>query len=242
MKIRKYVVPILACVMLLTGVMAFKVNAAGFITEDIDAETKERILSNTELQITYTQPPKDGIECFDVNEYEWVALGFSDMNQKTVSIYDADFIFQYAITFQDSGNYGVGWSGENLLIYSVRGNYSLEIHPDGEIADIKAIPTTKENNCYWNDVVYGTEREVNGARYEVGNDMGILNVFANAHSQLYKTDSAGNRMLLFSANRMQSQTVLTWMIIIITFIGVWMLLFISQIRRSRRKTENGFEA
>lgn len=238
MKIRKYAILILVCAILLSKATVFRVCAAGFTTEDMDPEAKERIVSNVAIQITYTQPPMDGIECFDVNEYEWVALGFSDVNQKTVSIYDADFHFRCAFTFQSDGNYGIGWAGENLLIYSVRGNYLLEIRPDGEIADIKSISTTTENNRYWNNVVYATVRNVNGTQYEISNDMGIFNIFANAYSQLHKTDPAGNRTLLFDAGTMQTQTVLTWMIVIIAFISVCMLVFIAQIRKSRRKAKD----
>ena len=211
------------------------VHATAFITEEVDAETAERVCSNTKISVTQQMPDTREIDCFDVNENGWIALGFARLGEATICIYNEAFEFKYAYTFEQSGNYGLQWAGSNIYLYTVRGDLQIEVDPAGKIVDVKSISITEENRKYWDTVVYSTKREINGRTYEISKDIGILSFFSNAYSQLNVTDSDGNRICLYNVSRSLYATTLFRIGMVVIFLGLCAFMAVKLIRSKARE-------
>lgn len=49
----------------------------GFVTEEMSQNEYERFYDNLNITMFTEEPPKDGIECFDVNDEGMVAIGIN---------------------------------------------------------------------------------------------------------------------------------------------------------------------
>ena len=89
------------------------------------------------------------ISYFDVNENNGnIALCFEDSGRKKIGIYDSDGKFKYGYSFLESGSIGVEWDGNNIIIYSVRGDRAILIDKDAHLIDMKRIIINSQNNTY----------------------------------------------------------------------------------------------
>ena len=83
-----------------------------------------------------SEPQKNPIECFSVNENGEIAIGCSDSEQKTVCIYADNGKFQYGYSFECSGSFGIEFENNNLNIYFVRSDVAIAVNQMGEVESI----------------------------------------------------------------------------------------------------------
>lgn len=229
MKSMKQFLPLFFSIIIL-GAAAITVDA-GFSTETISEETQ----MNIDVCLLTTEPDKKSIKCFDVNSQGFVALGTADGDMKNICVYNSDGDFEYGYSFCIYGDFGVEWSENSIMLYIVRGGILLEIDESGTIIRTAKIQNTKDNNSYWNNSVYSKSRTINETKYELKNDMGLLNNVASSYSQLVMTKPTGEECIVYDVNTFQLATTL-WIILgVFAAIGLSSYFLRNEIRKSRQK-------
>lgn len=201
----------------------------GFSTKEKSVSEQQELMRNISISLIEEEPQKQPIDCFDVNENGYIALGFSNFDHKTICVYTADGVFQYGYRFNCTGNFGIGWDAKGIIIYFVRGSTAVVINSSGNIEDIKTIVDSFENNSYWNNTVFATSRLVEDCEYTIKNDMGILNFFASSYSQLVVSDN-GDINIVYDVTSKHIVKIITTIIAVLIFATVVVVLIIKRIK------------
>lgn len=189
------------------GMVVWSMNT-GFFTEELSKQEKDTFVSNIDLCILKSEPHKETIKCFDVNQNNEIAIVFNKSDKKTVCVYNEN-MFLYGFTFNCSGDVGVEWDETNINIYFVRSDVIISVTPKGEILDVAKVQNSIENNSYVNYFIYSRSRIVGDIEYTLRNDIGILNVFTSSYSQIIAENSAGEETILYNVNSIQFIKTLT---------------------------------
>lgn len=191
---------VLICVVLGLDTYVFATED-GFITEELSEDKQKLFLSNIDIYVITAEEQSKPISCFDVNSDGCIVLGFDvdDTGRKKVSVYDEDGVFKYGYSFECSGTFGVGWNGENISIYFVRSDIAATFNKNADCLEIRKIQNSIENNTYWNQEVFASIKSAGDKEYHLKNDMGFLNLFASAYSQLMVVDD-GVENIIYNVN------------------------------------------
>lgn len=219
-----------------TSVYAMEMNE--FETEEMSINDIEMFLDNVNFSLFNTEPSKRPIKCFDVNEHGMIAIGTENGNDKTISIYSDNGVFQYGYGFQVDGSYGLELNNEDLKIYFVRSDVAISISLSGEIKNVSKICDTSENNTYWNQYVRATSRKKGDYQYILKNDIGILGIFASTYSQLFRIDSLGNEQLIYNANSFQFFNILIMFLGILTFVCIVAIVIIKEFKKLQKENSS----
>ena len=217
----KYIRTVFAILLILTLMLNVKDVFAmdtGFSTEPLSEADKNNFLSNANISILDTEPKKEAIECFDVNEEGMIAIGHKASDYKILCIYTHDGAFQYGYKFNCSGSFGVEWDGNNINIYFARSDVIVAVNTIGEIMDVRKVQNTIDNNSYRNHFIFSNERIVDDTEYTIRNDMGVFNLFASSYSQLVASKSTGETNVLYDANLTQYMNTLALFIVVLIFV------------------------
>lgn len=206
----------------------------GFSTETLTEDQKEIFLKNVNISILDKEPQKNTIECFDVNSNQLIAIGQKTSERKTICIYSKEGIFQYGYTFNCTGSFGVEWDEENLNIYFVRSDVIVSLDSNGKILDIKEVQDTISNNTHRNDLLYSTSRIVGDDEYCVGNNMGILNLFATSYSQVIVKGVDDTESIIYDVGTTQLNTMISTIVIIAAFVAVVIIGVVFEFIKLRR--------
>ncbi len=149
------------------------------------------------LRLTFSEaaPPKEGILCFDADENGRIALGTEARGQKWISIYDADMVFQYAISFHTDGSFLVFLEGGHVWLYLVRGDLCVEFDDSGQPVRVWELQGYMDNNAPLLNRGQSPRREVNGTVYELSNQSRILNLAGEASVLSVSSAEGGERVL-----------------------------------------------
>lgn len=203
-----FILPIISLIVLSLNICSFAMNT-GFSTSEPDEKKQQYFLSGNAISLTYEEPKKYIISCFDVSESGLVAVGSATCDSKYIYVYDATGKFQYGYAFNIPGSYGLQWDGSDLIIYFVRGDIAALVDSAGNIKELKVIDDTEANNSYWNKYVFAKERTQNGNTYTMKSNMGLLNIVATGYSQIIITAPDGQETMIYDVSKAQkSGTVL----------------------------------
>lgn len=192
----------------------------GFSTESLSEEDMTTLLRNTYFSVLADEPPKQSIECFDVNEDGLIAIGSSNGETKTVCIYTSDGAFQYGYSFKSNGTFGIEFDKNLLNIYFVRSDVILSLDSDGNVLEIRLVQDTTDNNTYRNSLLHSTTRTVGNTTYLVRNDMGILNWVAMSFSQVVTIDATGTETIVYDVNSTQLLKMIAAVVGVIIFVSI----------------------
>lgn len=210
---------------LMTNMMEVNAVNTGFKTNQLPSEEKNIFISNINILPIDEEPEKKPLTCFDVKSNQLIAIGQNTSDKKTICVYSNEGVFQYGYTFNCSGDFGIEWDEENLNIYFVRSSVIVSVTPRGEVVDAFGVQNTIENNSYVNHFIHSTKRTIDDAEYFIGNNLGILNLFAPSYSQIIVKDSIGTESVIYDVGSMQ----LTNMIITISMVSLFVLVAIAAI-------------
>ena len=231
MKMRRGFLFLLSALLFLICANAVSVSAmeTGFEVGELSEEEKNTVLTNVALSSIKQEPAKQPIACFDVSDTGLIAVGQeSSSSKKTICVYSADGVFQYGYTFSCTGSFGVEWDRENLNIYLVRGDVLLSVTSNGDVVGITEVQDTIENTSYINRHIHATQKTVGDTTYCIRTDIGLLNVFAPAHSQIVVTDSAGAEQIIYDVNSSLQKEMLLTIGVVCVFVAVaCVVIFIS---------------
>ena len=193
---------------------------SGFELEPISIDRELQIQDNINISVFEQEVSGNTIECFDVNDNGFIALGTKKSNQKFVSIYNSQGVFQYGYQFYCNGSFGVEWDSNNLIIYFVRSDIACSVNPSGEIQEILEIKNTSNNNSYWNNKVFSATRTLGNVEYKIQNDFGILNIFSTSYSQLVIQDFNGQTKTIYDVNSQQLYKLIFEIVCILLFVPI----------------------
>lgn len=216
-------------ILFICGVETMAINT-NFSFSNITEEEKNAIINNLKISLIQEPSHPKSIECFDVNDHEMIALGHRTFNDATISVYDSFGIFQYGYTFNYNALFGIEWNGEYLNIYLVRSNVLIVVDRDANIIDIVTVQNTMENDNYKNEYIFKNEKKVGETEYTLTNDMGIFNFVSVSYSQLVKTSSDGDVIVIYDANSLQIITTLACVLCVCSFIALAIYTIIKSVR------------
>jgi len=209
----------------ISGVKVSAMNT-GFSTESLSEDNVNTVLKNVKLSMLTDEPPKQSIECFDVNEDGLIAIGSSNSETKTVCIYTSDGAFHYGYSFKTSGTFGIEFDKNLLNIYFVRSDVILSLDSDGNVLEIRLVQDTTDNNAYRNSLLHSTTRTVDNTTYLIRNDMGILNWVATSFSQVVTIDATGTETIVYDVNSTQLLKMIVAVVGVIVFISIVVTILI----------------
>lgn len=232
MKYKKIIVFMLCVSVLLSvfGLNSFAMNT-GFSVCDMEPEDEQNFIANLNVTLITEEPEKEYITCFGVNDDGLILLVDGITEIKTVSVYTSDGTFNYGYEVPSTGACYAEWDGDNIIIYYVRSDIAASFDNTGKLLEVKRIENTSENNSYWYELC-AEERNVNGNKYVMKNDMGVLNFVAMAYSQITVTDSDGNTTVIYDV----SQQMLAGTIIVVTLVAAVFICAIIIIIRFVKKS------
>ena len=171
--------------------------SAGFETVDLSEERIAEIYPRWELALIDEPDVKQGFVCFDVNPSGHYALGFGETDKKAVLVYDENGNYLYGFSF-NTGSFGVGWDGNDLILYSVRGDLAICIDRQGQCLWMKDIPQTSHNSDIWRKEVEANTRVKEDATYKA--EHWLYNnetLHWGIYTRLIKTLPTGEEIVLF---------------------------------------------
>ena len=187
---------------------------SGFDTEDLTSEDYERIKSVLGVELITDEPQAASISSFDVSDEGLIALGISSISsKKMICIYDGTGEFQYGYIFNEAGSFLVEFCGNNLNVYTARGNIIFSIGQSGIIEDVKLVKDTRENNLYKYDLKTTTKTR-GDTTYIIRNDLGAFrNFIATDYSQVVLSNGE-EEIIIYDVNSIQrtKQTVMLYFV------------------------------
>ena len=157
--------------MISTSLLAYAYGG-GMKTEEMPRDEQESIIESARINVSYDEPEKRPIICFDVNKANLIAIATETNNNKCICVYSNDMVFQYRINFICNGAFGFEWNGNDIEIYFVRSHAVILVDKTGKIKNIRSFLECAENSDYYNYVLGATERSVNGIQYTLKTDSG----------------------------------------------------------------------
>lgn len=203
-----------------------------FVLEDMSSDEIESFLNDINIVRFTSEPRKEPIVCFDVDNNDMFAVGTENSENKKICIYSSDGVFQYGYQFQSFGSFGLEIKNGILNICFVRSAVSVAIDSEGNILKVSKISNTIENNSYWNYFVNAKKRKTGEHEYVLRNDIGFVGIFASSYSQLYRIDTDGQEKLLYDAN--EQQFIQIWAVFIGTIIFI--IIVVYKLTKSFRHT------
>ncbi|MGN0474604.1 MAG: hypothetical protein ACI4IJ_05915 [Acutalibacteraceae bacterium] len=181
----------------------------GFDVEDYDKETEEYIKSSMGIKLLTTEKTGTFIDNFDVNENGDIVVAFEVVSfevpvEKPICVYNSQGEFQYGYMVSAYGVIGAEWDGENIIIYSVRGDRLLLVDKYANVLDVKGVLLTQQSNTYANKILYSTEQIVGSDNYKL------------KHSKIIKIDEEGNKSVIID----KSKSYIFYNIFIILFVAL----------------------
>ena len=224
------------------GTVHFFAADSGFETESLTDEAKQKIIKNFDISLIKVEPAKRKIYCFDVNSKGMIAIGQNDSNNKVISIFDRDGSFCFGYGFECYGTFGIELNEDNLLIYLVRDQLTVEINFDGKIQNVEKITNATKNTSYWNHSVFAESKTENGVCYEMKNNNGFFDLFATAYTQISVTEADGEERIIYDCDASSSQNPYTEIIFIAVIIaccvfGFFVFIFIMFFSKRRDRSK-----
>lgn len=207
-----------------------------FIVDPLTEEEQATIIKNVPVKKIEKIDWNNPIQSFDVNEDEMILLLFNRSNEYAVCIYNSDFEFQYGFSFNAEGTVVCEWSGNDIMVFFVRGDIYARLNTNGQWVDLYRVSQSTENNSLMYSLFDKEEVTVNNVKYKIQNDMGILNWFQvnHNHSQLIKIDENSNETILYDINSLQTTRTILVLVFTIGFVSTALIVLLKPIIQEKK--------
>ena len=234
MKFRRVLTIIFAAAVLSSTLMPVYAMNTGFSTKEVTEEEREYCIKVTELTTLSTEPAKNKIFCFDVNDDGLVAIGTSNSPDAYILVYSSDGDFQYGYQFSCDGRFGVEWDGEEILIHFAKGDVAAAFDRDGNNTAVAEIETTTANTYYWNHSIFATRRDKNGLAYVMRDNMGIWGAVSSGYSQVAAMDAEGNTTVIYDCSAVYKRQIIFILSMLLIFFAVYAVVFYNQFLKRKQ--------
>ena len=231
---------VLVAVLLFVGIpLAASALDAGLETEPVSEEEMARLVAieaNEFAKFTSYSSPRV-IKCFDVREDHMIVVGsMKGTTTAIIAVYDGDGVFQYGFETEIYGSFRVMWSGNDIVYYDVRGSKLFRIDADGEIIDIRRVPSTTENSVYDQKVLLSKKREVDGVTYRMTNGSVFADLLRGSLKKITRTDAQGTSVVYDASGhqRLRIASVAVVAVLAPAFIAVCVVANVKKMRAQRK--------
>lgn len=157
-------------------------------------EDMSEYIRNSTIEIAHSEAKDLSITCFDVSNSGLIAIGFHS-HSGIVHIYNNDGSFLRRYQFKVNGKFSVGFIGDDLAVYFLRGNLIKVFNSEGQLAHVYTLPSTPRNINNTHKLLQRTTKEINGKTYTLESDIPNWTSF----SRLVRTNEDGSRDILYDA-------------------------------------------
>ncbi len=176
---------VLLCAVLCTAASSVLLTAHG---TDSEESLQERVEKSMNVSVMHTGHKERVIQCFDVNENGWFAVGYG---VNIIHIFDQNGTFQYGYRFDCDSGYGITFHGNLLGFYLIRSETMAYFDPAGNCVSAEKVDLSTEER---NALIYRVNKQVGNTQYALERDIGL---FDGDYSRLVATDALGNRNVLY---------------------------------------------
>jgi len=202
----------------------------GVTTQSVSEEIKSDIVKSLDLEILKSEEGRSEIKCFDISTTGMIAIATDTGSISRIYIYDQNGIFQYGYRFSVDGAYGIGFNGQNLAIYLIRGDIICIVDSSGNCLDIQKI--IEPGHHLSKELLYRTKKIFEENEYTLERDIGI----GDGYSRLVKTDSQNVDVILYDVT---TNHIIKQIVLILCIVGFFSLCVygVYQKQRSIEKKE-----
>lgn len=211
-----------------------------FVTNPLTNEEQASFIESVPVKKIDSMDWTNPIHFFDVNEDEMILLLFNRSSEYAVCVYNSDFEFQYGFSFDDDGMVACEWSGNDIMVYFVRGDIYAKLDQNGQWVEINEVPYSPENDKLKNSNLYDKrEITVNDTTYKIQNDMGILKYIQVQHSfsQLSKIDKNDNATILYDVSTEQTIRTIMFLTFFIGFVSTVLVGILKPVFNDAKKNK-----
>lgn len=196
------------CMLLIINFLSIIAVAENTLSsEAIDSTEKETLLKElhfSESDIEY----EEELLVIDINDSGIIAVGSRYGGHCVISLYNSNGDFNCSYEFSGSGDFGLGWEEDELVLYIVRGDYEIIIDENGEISDVFRLNYTGENKDEIEKKFFSTECYWNNNKYTLKKADSVLNNFINTYSYILHTEDNGKETVFCNVgNRAEKDAV-----------------------------------
>ena len=234
---RAYLVMLISLLMVFfADITKAKAMHTGFSTEEMSTEDQAAFLDAVTITLLKTPPAKKEIMQFDVNEHGMIAVCQGSSEEICVYSSQGEFIYGYSI--KTHGSICAEWDNELINILFIRGGILVSVDPNGNIVDIKDVPSTVDNSIYLQNLKF-TRRKVGNTKYWIRNDHGlILNALTFSFSQIVVTDPDGTERISYDINAEQLIKKIIVLALISALIAIVIVVIVRTFKKLLRNSSN----
>lgn len=178
-------------------------DAVAFSTVPLSDPQRSEVAVRLDVRVLKTEPARRALVGFAVRGDGALALGSGDSDSKTISVYDPDGGFLYALRLTETGSYGIRWAGETLMVCLVRANMLISLDAEGRLLDAQEILGTQDNLRAIEAACSVTKLQLGDTSYELQNPKGSALWSLGSYSQLVITDGTGQTRLFYDISGSQ---------------------------------------
>ena len=195
--------------------------------EPLEGDELEHYLDVCRLEPVTELPVQRTIECFAISKDGMIAVAFHGMDKTTIWRMDGDGNFLTGFTIWSQGDVNVGWVGDHLLAYSVRGDTAVSVEPDGTISGVYQVRNGERQ--------FSRERErvFQGSTYRLESRLGWL---AWTYSKLVRIDADGTKTVLYDSV-IENVANIAWLVGFPTLCVTCIWRFFKQAKENKKKLE-----
>ena len=160
-------------------------------------ENQASFLWNTGVSHWDSSDVAGSIVCFDVNARGEVAVGLETAHHQCyVSVIDSDDQWLYGYSFRSSGSFAVEWAGTDAItIYWIRSSVYGTFDSQANCLELAKYCDDSAWSQRLRDL-QSPERTVNGTRYALDTNLGVLSPFATSYSRVLRYADDGQMLVL----------------------------------------------
>ena len=144
------------------------------LTEITDQERLNTFYDNVSIKVEEREPIKSSIYQFDVNEKGMIVLlhwsSLTADSQRYIRVLSSDGTFVKAFSYKNPGDVAIRWVGDNLQIFSIRGDIAFTMDLDGNILGVYDFLANDVWREYWNNELKAREKTVGEVTYKISSD------------------------------------------------------------------------
>lgn len=147
---KRIVTTFFLCLLLICMATNFCAEAlhTDFSVKSVSEAEQQRLLQVLHLRYLSKAPLFRSFEDYAVHTDGRIVTGSDVFPLKTLCIYDQNGKFQYGYTFLSEGAYDVAWSGNDVLVFTARGDTVYSLNEKGECTTVAKLEDTIANEDY----------------------------------------------------------------------------------------------
>lgn len=233
--LNKFVAFLFALLMICVSSFDCLCVSANVIKSNVSAH--DSVWDETNIHIIENQNEhNERIVSFDVSDNGLVALATTD---RKILVMDNSGQLLKTFSFISDGSYYIQWNNDNLVLYIVRGEKSIEFTMESECVSVSKL-SVAEANKIWNQLDQLKKIVVDDNIYEVKSEMGIINnvLFSSEYTKLVKADLDGNTIVLYNVSQKDIGDTSFIVLLILSFVVLIIIVIVVALYKSIKICRN----